>query len=413
MSMHRREMRRSGNQSIVINATNLGRVLDGIGTYTLSLLRELALLQTPLHFILYVNRASWEHLASIRFPGNCEVRQVSHLLSPDYRFRGHLLSLLFANFLSYKHPTSLIFATSQLEAAFFRTNQILTIHDVTPLLFKKHHTKQYYFYKYVLRRILRGVRGVITPSQHTKQQLVRLLGVPAANISVIHNGVQQAFLSARTQTEPIPEQFILSIGRIVWIKNIVGLLRAFSLLAPRFPHKLVIVGDCPTSASRHFTAAALQGFGIAPDRVIFRWHIATPEIVNLYTKASALVFPSFHEGFGLPPLEGMSCGCPVVVSNVGSLREVCGDAAVYVDPHDPRSIAEGIQAVLTDESLREDKVDKGRERARLFSWRDSAREHVRVFSQALSAGNAQTRYTVPTKPALGGMAYPVMKKASW
>ncbi len=107
-------------------------------------------------------------------------------------------------------------------------------------------------------------------------------------------------------------------------------------------------------------------------------------LYNLYKNAKLFVFPSLYEGFGLPPLEAMACGCPVVVSNVASLPEVCGDAGYYVDPYCVESIAEGIYQVLTDESLRQSLIQKGLERAALFSWEKSAREHLKVFEETLS-----------------------------
>jgi hypothetical protein len=103
----------------------------------------------------------------------------------------------------------------------------------------------------------------------------------------------------------------------------------------------------------------------------------------LIKNASVLVFPSFYEGFGLPPLEAMSYGCPLVVSRVASLPEVCGDAAIYVDPYDAQSIAGGIQKVLADNVLRRSLVRKGFERAKLFSWKESAQQHLRIFLEEM------------------------------
>jgi glycosyltransferase involved in cell wall biosynthesis len=109
------------------------------------------------------------------------------------------------------------------------------------------------------------------------------------------------------------------------------------------------------------------------------------QLVELYRNAALLSFPSFYEGFGLPPLEAMACGCPVVVSNVASLPEVCGDAAYYVDPYNVESIAEGMYKVLTDEALRQGLIEKGFARARFFSWEKSAKKHIEVFQGVLNS----------------------------
>ncbi len=120
------------------------------------------------------------------------------------------------------------------------------------------------------------------------------------------------------------------------------------------------------------------------DKVIFLGYVPEEDLPHLYSEAAAFVFPSLYEGFGLPPLEAMACGCPVVASNAGSLPEVCGDAVRYVDPYDVESIARGIHEVLTDEVMRQNLRAKGLERAKLFSWERAAKEHLKIFEECLS-----------------------------
>jgi glycosyltransferase involved in cell wall biosynthesis len=110
-------------------------------------------------------------------------------------------------------------------------------------------------------------------------------------------------------------------------------------------------------------------------------YVNSEELAELYREASCFVYPSLYEGFGLPPLEAMACGCPVVVSNVTSLPEVCGDAAYYVDPYDVESIAEGMYKVLTDEAMRRNLIEKGLERAKLFSWEKAAKSTLRFLKK--------------------------------
>ena len=121
------------------------------------------------------------------------------------------------------------------------------------------------------------------------------------------------------------------------------------------------------------------------DRVVFLDYVPEKDLPHLYSEAAAFVFPSLYEGFGLPPLEAMACGCPVIVSNAASLPEVCGDAAYYVDPYDVESIAEGIYKVLMNEILRQDLIAKGLERVKLFSWEKAAKEHLKVFEEVLNS----------------------------
>ncbi len=371
-------------EPIIINATNLGKYIDGLGVYTLNLLRELSQMETQLRFIIYVNKSAKEHLKDIQFSSRCELRWVSSLVSPDYRFRGHFLRLLYSNFISLKHRSSFMFVATQLEAVFFRVNQIITIHDIIPLLFRKSHKKQYFFFRYLLGHVLHKAKSVITPSQHTKNLLLQTYGLDERKVKVIHNGVRQSLCSALDK-EKVEEKFILFTGRLVGMKNFSGLLRAFSLIKDSVPHKLVITGHGTRKMKRELQELRRADLPIDEGRVVYKGHVSSEEMEELLNKASLLVFPSFYEGFGLPPLEGMAHGCPVVVSNVSSLPEVCADAALYVDPHDVKNIASAMHKMLTDSNLRRMMIVRGVERAQHFRWEDSAKKHVQAFAEALQA----------------------------
>jgi glycosyltransferase involved in cell wall biosynthesis len=370
---------------IVINATNIGKYIDGLGVYTLNLLRELARMQTSLRFIIYVNKSCREHIRDIAFPSHCELRWVSSAVSPDHAFRGHLLRLLYSNYLSWKHRGVLTFVATQLEAMFFRANQIITIHDIIPLLFKHSHKKQYFYYKYLLPLVLKRARLVITPSHHTKRLLMEVYGLDSGKVRVIHHGVRRS-LQEVMQSQAQEKPFILFTGRLVGMKNFEGLLRAFSRIKDLVPHTLVITGHGSRRMKRKLQELRLRDCHIEEGRVVYKGHVSAEEMEHLYHNASLLVFPSFYEGFGFPPLEGMAHGVPVVVSRVSSLPEVCADAALYVDPYDVESIADGMYRMLTDPHLRQLLVVKGVERVRQFRWEESAKKHMQVFSEVLQTG---------------------------
>ncbi len=370
-------------EPIIINATNLGKYMNGLGVYTLNLIRELSEMETDSRFIIYVNRSCREHLQNIHFSGRCDVRWVSSVISPDHRFRGHFLRLLYANYLGVKHRHSLHFVATQLEAIFFRRNQVITIHDIIPLLFRTSHKKLYFYFKYMLGFVLRRAKVTITPSQHTKDLLVQVYGLPASRVKVIHNGVRQALHSAVEGDRLVENQFILFTGRLVQMKNVAGLLSAFSLIKDKVPHKLVLTGHGTKAMKMELERLRRSMYPIDDDRIVFTGHVSSEEMETLLDHASLLVLPSFYEGFGLPPLEGMAHGCPVVVSQGSSLPEVCADAAVYVDPNDIHSIASGILKMLTDPQLRQTMVVRGMERAQRFRWEDSAAQHMQVFRQAI------------------------------
>lgn len=368
---------------IVINATNIGHRLDGIGVYTLNLLKALSKSETNLGFVIFCNRNCEQHIRDIKFPENFSIRYVSRLVSPDYGFRGHFLRLVFSNFLSLRYRENLIFNTSQIEAAFFGSNQIVTIHDVIPLLFNQHHHKQYYYYKYPLKYALSKARAIITPSNHTKGLLERTYGLSGKKIFAIHNGLQEVFLSQGHCSTQDKETYILYVGRLSPTKNIRGLIKAFRLVKDRLPHKLLLAGAGKEELLKDREFKDI--FEDVGEKVIFRGHVLGGELLDLFNKASLFVFPSLYEGFGFPPLEAMACGTPVLVSNVSSLPEVCGDAAYYIDPYSVESIAEGIYNVLTDNALRHSLIQKGLEKAKCFSWEKSAREHIKVFEEVLGS----------------------------
>ena len=381
--------KRHSDTLFILNATNIGSVLDGIGVYSLSLLREFSRLTRPRRMIVYVNRSCTEHLKDIDFTERCEVHWVSALMSPDRGFLGHLLRLLFSNYLALKYRESPYVVTSQMEAVFTRHGAIMTVHDVIPLLFKQFHRKQYFYFKFLIGRAMRLASRLITPSAHTKEMLQWHYRIPPRKIHVIHNGCGNVGIQAPVLQSVAVEEYILYAGRVVDIKNISGIVRAFSQIADKLSHKLIIVGE---GANRSKIKPASYCVSDVSDRIIFKGYLPSDQMAGLLKGASLFVFPSFYEGFGLPPLEAMRCGCPVVTSAAGSLPEVCGQAAFYVDPHDIGSIASGIQTVLTNNELRAALVRKGIKRARLFNWQASASEHLIVFDDVIreSPGTSAT-----------------------
>lgn len=245
-------------------------------------------------------------------------------------------------------------------------------------------------YRYWLPRVWPKADLVITVSQASKADIVRFLGIPAAKIRVIYEGVGNTY-QAQSEAEiecvrlkhRLPDRYILFVGSVEKRKNLSGLLQAYASLrrANHVPH-LVIVG-----------AAGRKGVSVAdivdgPDLEDFvrrTGYVPESDLPALYSGAEMFVFPSLYEGFGLPPLEAMACGTPVVCSNAASLPEVVGDAAVTVDPYDVDALADAMHRVLTDPELREDLRAQGLERARQFTWERTARETLAVYREVCGA----------------------------
>ncbi|MWV50571.1 glycosyltransferase [Rathayibacter sp. VKM Ac-2803] len=219
----------------------------------------------------------------------------------------------------------------------------------------------------------RRADAVITISAFTKSRIVELLGIPEERIHVSHLGVDTERFRPNLGKR---EDFVLYPARAWPHKNHARLFEAMRLLrADGHPFRLVLTGG------------DLDRLAPLPDFVDWRGHVTEQELAELYRRAAALAFPSLYEGFGFPPIEAMASGCPVAASSAGSLPEICGDAAVYVDPLDPRSIADGIlEAIGRGPEL----GPLGVERARRFSWERCREEHLAVF-RAVAAQRAASR----------------------
>jgi len=277
-----------------------------------------------------------------------------------------------------KRGTPLLLNLSNTAPLFYK-NSLVTIHDIAffrnPLWFSK---KFFYFYRFLIPRIAKKSLKVVTVSDFSKKEIMDILSVDEGRIEVIYNAVSSKFMDrAKSGFFNEYDKYILAVSSLDPRKNFVNLLLAFKGLKLQ-DTKLIVVG----SRHRVFADVGLKEVASSCENIVFVDNSVDDDLLaGLYKNAILFVYPSLYEGFGLPPLESMACGCPVVVSNAASLPEVCGDAAYYVNPHDVDSIADGMRKVLTDDDLRRSLVKKGLERVNFFSWERSAREFLRVFEE--------------------------------
>ncbi len=256
---------------------------------------------------------------------------------------------------------------------------VVTIHDIAFLKFPEIYSFQFRkYYQTVLPLIIRRADRIIAISNSELQNIVQRYPQAENKIGAIHEGISGSFEFRNLNRE----RTILAVGSLNRHKNLSSLLKAFKRNLNRIPHKLVIVGSKRDIISRDSTLYELID-EIPGNRIVLKGYVSDNELADLYNKADLFVFPSIYEGFGLPPLESMACGCPVVASDVASLPEVCGDAAYYVDPYDISDIAKGIYDVLNDEQLQNQLRQKGLERVKLFSWKKTAKEILEVFDEIL------------------------------
>ena len=276
-------------------------------------------------------------------------------------------------------------------ARFVSAPYVITVHDVIRLLDLERDEPLIERPTFRGRMLLgldtagiRRARAIVAVSAFTKGEIVRRLGIEPGRIFVVLNGVDHEVFRP-VDRRPLEEPYVVFLGTEQPRKNLATLLRAFARLKrePRFRSlKLVKAGASAdvTSPFRAKTLRVVDALGLRGE-VLFTERLERSEFAAYLSGAECLVLPSLYEGFGLPILEAMACGCPVVVSNVTALPEVAADAGFLVDPLDPRAIADAVASILDDVRLREDLRQRGLARAASFSWDRAAEETLRVYDR--------------------------------
>ncbi len=270
-----------------------------------------------------------------------------------------------------------------------RGRSVITIHDLAFLIYPHFLTKDAARYYGQIDRAVRHADQIIAVSQSTKNDLVRMLGAPEDKITVIYEAADPVFrpldriASWRHVHEiyDLPEDYILFVSTIEPRKNIGALLRAYRRL--RDDYRLtpdLALGGSPGWLSDDIYNL-VDKLDLRP-YCHFLGRVAAHDLVHLYNAARVLVHPAFYEGFGLTPLEAMACGTPVIVSNVSSLPEVVGDAALLIDPEHDEEITVALWRILSDDGLFESLRAKGLQRAAAFSWHRAAEQTMAVYLKA-------------------------------
>jgi glycosyltransferase involved in cell wall biosynthesis len=263
---------------------------------------------------------------------------------------------------------------------------IVTLHDILPLVDPRADLITRIAARIWLARVRSAACNVICVSEFTRGQAVEHAGIDPGRTTVIPLGPKPP--PAAQQTPPL-HPYILFIGLPKRHKNVGGLLRAFERIMPNFPHRLVIVGR--RRGLRRVDASAIEHASRLGDRVEWREHVPENELARLLAGATLVVQPSFTEGFGLPPLDAMACGVPVLAAAAGALPEVCGDAAIYCDPRSPEDIAARMTQILGDAALRARMSIAGRQRAAHFSWALCADRTAAAMLEAADAIGCRPR----------------------
>ncbi len=358
----------------------------GTENYALRLTRELLALgqdRAEHRFRLYFNQAPPPSL----FDGHAEQRVI-----PFPRLWTHLrLSWEMA-----ARPPDLLFVPAHVLPLIHPHKSVVTVHDLGYLYHPEAHTRfQNAYLRWSTRYNARAAARVLADSQVTRDDLIRHYHIPSSKIVVVYPGRDEGLapvtdptaLSAVRARYGLTGRYFLHVGTLQPRKNLIRLLHAFaSLLAsdvepPTSDLQLVITGKKGWLYDN--LLAEIQKLGLAAEgRVVLTGYVPDADLPALLSGALAFVFPSLYEGFGFPVIEAMSCGAPVVCSNVSSLPEVAGDAALLVDPVDVASLTAALARIAADEGLRRDLSERGLRQAGRFSWQQSARQALEVFEEA-------------------------------
>jgi len=370
----------------------------GIGVYTSQLLRSLARVDKSHQYLTFVPEGNdfetdsfpanfvFSKHAHVPF-GNPMIKRVLWEMSLSFKIRKHDLELFHFPFFSSCWTPGI--------------KTVVTIHDVAHCrfpIYKGRLIGKLYF-NYLARAMIKADH-IITDSEHSRLEILEFVGIPDTKISVIPLAADALFVPVKDENKldqvrekyNLPDKFIFYIGGFDVRKNVDNLLKAYASLkkAGKIEHKLVLGGKVPDNQQLILKGAVIdmtkliQELGIIRE-VCLPGFIEAQDLPSVYSLAELFVFPSLYEGFGLPVLEAMSCGTPVIASARSSLPEIIQREDLLFDPEDITRIKESMMAVLTDETMRISVSRWGRERATAFSWKMTALETRKVYEGILSS----------------------------
>jgi len=257
----------------------------------------------------------------------------------------------------------------------FYKNKIVTIHDIIHLKFPVSYSYRKY-YEIVFPLMLKYSKHIITVSEFSKREIANYYGIDEKKITVIYNGVSEKFKPRKIDTT---EKYILGVSSIAYHKNFINLIKAYQRLKTK-NIKLYIVGGLNYKIFGKNSQRIIKAIK-NNENIKFFGRVSDDKLIELYSNALCFVYPSLYEGFGIPPLEAQACGCPVVLSDIPVFREVYGNSAMYFNPLDPQDIADKIDLVLSNNSLRDDLSMKGLENSKKYTWKRSAEEFFKVLKK--------------------------------
>lgn len=290
---------------------------------------------------------------------------------------------------------------------FYPGNLITTVHDICHIAMRQFFpgALRHIYSDQFLRMVLKKSDFVITVSNFSKSEIINYFNIPEEKIRVIYNGVNPIFRpigeeqrNAVLKKHNLPSEFLLYIGNVKPHKNITGLVESYIMALKRNPDlpALVISGRYNQLITATPNIRKLIAGKETESRIIFTGYLPTVDLPAIYSQALMFLFPSFYEGFGLPNLEAMACGTPVITSNCSSIPEVVGNSAILIDPYNCEMISDAILNLAGNSELQQTYRERGLSQAQKFSWDKSAREHVAVYNQTIGLTSRQAGKLFPS-----------------
>ncbi|MCF7794827.1 glycosyltransferase family 4 protein [Patescibacteria group bacterium] len=273
------------------------------------------------------------------------------------------------------------------ETGFFR--KIINV-IVKILSFNKYSLNNLDYLDWSTKFALQTAKKIITVSHFTKKEIIDVYETKPEKLSVVHNGYNNElyrYISNKEEVEAVckkyglEEKYFLYVGRLEKKKNTPNLIEALAILKennPEIKHKLVLIGDA--SYGYDEVKYYIEEFDLNLEVIMLGW-VAEKDLPYIYNGASAFIFPTRHEGFGIPVIQALACGVPTAVSDIEVMKEVAGESALFFNPYDKNAISHAMYSLVTNNELREDLKVKGLQRAKLFSWEKAARETLKLIKE--------------------------------
>jgi len=364
-----------------------GEGRTGTENYSFQLIRQMSLIDTENQYLIYIQSTQLSAVSSQPWPGNFEFKVIG---------LPRLWTQLGLAIRTFIDPIDVLFIPSHTLPLVRRPRlrTVITVHDLgAEYLPGLHQLKQILYLKLMTHYQIKTASRVIAVSESTKKDLVKRVGIRAGKVEVVYEGIDRQLFrefpidivnSSLKRLGLKRGNYFLFVGTIQPRKNLERLIKAFAIFSSRKlkeddDFKLVLGGGKGWKTDEIYSLAPKLGI---EKKVVFLGRISDNDLAVLYSGALALTYPSLFEGFGLPIIEAMALGCPVITSNLSSMPEVAGGAALLVNPYEESEIAEGMGKIYNDDTLRSSLIKKGNIRSSNFDWKTAAERTIEILTQA-------------------------------